>query len=124
MKNKIILAVAGLLILFGNVLSSNAQVKRVQMHMSLEKNRHESGDVSRRGQRARLHRKTFQNRDAWLNARRYSLHLRAAILLLYASGCLARKSNRSNGRYRFDFTLARMDGLGANSDGQFVAHRD
>ncbi len=33
MKMKIILAVAGLLILFGNALSSNAQVKRVEMHI-------------------------------------------------------------------------------------------
>lgn len=34
MKRKIILALAGLLILFGNAVSLNAQVKRVQMHIA------------------------------------------------------------------------------------------
>jgi hypothetical protein len=33
MKRKIILAFAGLLILFGNVLSLSAQIKRVQIHI-------------------------------------------------------------------------------------------
>jgi len=33
MKMKTILTLAGLLILFGNALSSNSQVKRVEMHI-------------------------------------------------------------------------------------------
>jgi hypothetical protein len=33
MKRKIIIAFVGLLFLFGGALSSNAQVKRVQMHI-------------------------------------------------------------------------------------------
>ena len=33
MKMKIILTLTGFLILFANVLSSNAQVKRVEMHI-------------------------------------------------------------------------------------------
>jgi len=33
MKRKFILVFAGLLILFGNAVSSNAEVKRVQMHI-------------------------------------------------------------------------------------------
>ena len=76
------------------------------------------------GHGARLHRQALQNRDARTRAGGHHLCLCSEFLSIFVADCPAWKFRNSIRWYRTVSCFPRLDDSRANSNGQFVAHRN